>query len=422
MVPMSPTVGGLRASLHGTGRRGRVLVLIAILVFSLSLRTAVTSLTPLLGRIGDDLGFGSVATGLLGMLPTLLFGVAGVVGAGLGRRFGLEQVTTAAVVLTLVGIGTRAFCSSAWSLILTSTLALFGMGLGNVLVPPLVKRYFADRIAVVSTVYILCVQLGTTVPAAIAVPVADAAGWRVSLALWALVPLIALPAWLMVVRERRGAPVDDAGVAERRKLPVWRSPIAWGLTLMFGMTSLLTYSLLTWMPKVITDAGGSESLGGTAVAVFSGVGLAATVVVPWLTVRFANPFGFVAGFAVCMLAGLAGLRWAPMDGWIFWALLTGVGVCSFPMSLTLINVRTRTADGSSALSSFGQGLGYLLACAGPLLFGVLHDASGGWDLSFGVLLVATTLMTIGAWIICRPRNLEDDLARRSAAAAPDALG
>lgn len=47
------------------------------------------------------------------------------------------------------------------------------------------------------------------------------------------------------------------------------------------------------------------------------------------------------------------------------------------MSLTLINLRTRSHIGSSTLSGFTQGVGYAVACLGPLLFGVFHDASAG---------------------------------------------
>lgn len=400
----------MRLAAGGTGRGGQALVLTAILVFALSLRAAVTSLTPLLGRISTDLEFGNAAVGMIGMLPTLMFGIAGLVGSGLGRRFGLEAATVGAVIVTAVGTGLRGVATDTWSLIALSAVALFGMGLGNVLIPPLVKRYFPHRIAASSTAYILCVQLGTSVPAALAVPAADAAGWRWALAAWALIPLLALLPWIEVARRRRAAIAEEPDQTAVDRLPVWRSPIAWGLVFMFGMTSLMTYSLLTWIPAVLADAGADDSLGGAAVAVFAGVGFLATFVAPWLCLRFANPFGFIVVFGACMLGGLAGLYWAPLSGTMAWVLLAGLGVSSFPMSLTLINVRTRTAAGSSSLSGFGQGLGYLIACAGPILFGVLRDASGGWGLPLSMLAVATAVMLAGGFVVCRPRFLEDSLS------------
>lgn len=397
--------------------RGRVMVLVAIVLFSLSLRTAVTSITPLLARISDDLGFSHTVSGLLGMLPTLMFGLAGVFAPALGRRFGIEQTTLAAVILTGVGIASRPFVGGVAALLILSGVALFGMGVGNILIPPLVKRYFSDKIALVSTVYITFVQIGTALPAAMAVPVADAAGWRTSLAMWALVPLAALLPWMWVVRERRATVraeddlPDEArpAVDEAARLPVWRSSMAWGLTLMFGMTSLMTYSMFTWLPEVLSDAGGSESLGGAMVALFSGIGFAGTLVAPVLCARFANPFPFALGFAACWLAGFAGLLWAPLAAPWLWAVLIGIGPTTFPMALTLINLRSRTSTGSSSLSGFGQGVGYLLACAGPMLFGVLHDATHSWTVPFGFLTATVVVMLCGAWVICRPRYLEDQL-------------
>ncbi|GED99844.1 putative MFS transporter [Gordonia spumicola] len=395
--------------------RGRIVTLLAIVVFAFTLRTAVTSLTPLLGRISDDIGFGDTIAGLLGMIPTLTFGVAGIVSPALGRRFGIEQVTLAAVIITGVGIATRSLSQNVITLILLSCVALFGMGVGNILIPPLVKRYFSDRIAPISTLYIVFVQMGTVIPAAVAIPLADATDWRTSLGIWALFPLAALGPWIWVVKERRAAArrsTDDAPVTEGAHVPVWRTSMAWGLTLMFGMTSACTYAMFTWMPKIMRDAGGSESLGGSMVAVFSGVGLAATLVAPWLCTRFANPFGFTVLFAACWLSGFAGLMWAPLSAPVLWAVLCGLGPTTFPMALTLINVRTRSSSTSASLSGFGQGVGYLLACAGPMLFGVLHDVSDGWGTPFILLTGMTAVMLCGAWVICRPRYLEDQLGGR----------
>lgn len=404
------------------GLRGRVIVLLAIVVFAFSLRTAVTSLTPLLERVSEDIGFGNTISGLLGMLPTLAFGVAGIVSPRLGRRFGIEQVTLAAVVITGVGIAARSFSQNVVVLVVLSCIALFGMGIGNILIPPLVKRYFTDRIAPISTAYIVFVQAGTVIPAAVAIPLADSTDWRFSLGVWAVVPLAALGPWLWVVRERRArlrqeaataledpsapAQVPDVGIS------MWRNPMAWGMTFMFGMTSAGTYAMFTWLPKIFTDAGGSESLGGNAVAVFSGVGLAATFVAPSLATRFANPFGFTVLFAACWFAGFAGLMWAPLSAPLLWALLCGLGPTTFPLALTLINVRTRTSAASASLSGFAQGVGYLLACAGPMLFGVLHDVTDGWGVPLLLLVGMVVVMLCGAWVICKPRYLEDIVAER----------
>ncbi|RIR19193.1 MFS transporter, partial [Mycobacteroides abscessus] len=79
-------------------RRGRLMVLAAILLFALCLRSAVTSLSPLLTQISHEIGFGSAVIGVFGMLPTAMFAIAGLVTPALTERFGLERTTLAAVV------------------------------------------------------------------------------------------------------------------------------------------------------------------------------------------------------------------------------------------------------------------------------------------------------------------------------------
>src|SRR3546814_7789325 len=49
---------------------GRALVLAGIVLSALNLRTAVTSITPLLDELGRVFGFGGTMAGVLGMLPS----------------------------------------------------------------------------------------------------------------------------------------------------------------------------------------------------------------------------------------------------------------------------------------------------------------------------------------------------------------
>ncbi|MFT4085271.1 MAG: MFS transporter [Nocardioides sp.] len=408
-TPAATHRGGAGPTPVASSGRGRLIVLAALLLYALTLRTAVTSLTPLLDRIGDTLGFGSTTTGVFGMLPTVMFAVGGLVAPWLGRRLDLEPTAMIGVVVTALGIGLRAVAPGTAGLLLLSALALLGMGIGNVVLPPLVKRYFPDRVAGLSTAYLTCLQLGTTLPALITVPVADAAGWRVSLALWAIIPVLAVVPWAVILL-RRGHPAHRAPEPEEHLKAVWRSPLAWGMAAMFGMTSLITYSFFTWIPKVLTDAGGSDSLGGTMVGLFSAIGFSATVVAPTICARMRNPFPVALGCSACLVLGLAGLLWAPMSGTVVWVIAVGLAVSTFPMALTLVNLRTRTHAGSASLSGFTQGIGYAAASAGPLLVGVLRDVTGGWAVPFGLILVAGAILLCGAWQACRPRYLEDTLA------------
>ncbi|WP_372497853.1 MFS transporter [Tomitella fengzijianii] len=423
--PRGPA-GGLRGFFSG-----RVIAFLALTLSALVLRTAVTSITPLLDRIGDEVGFGSAVAGVFGMVPTAMFALFGLLTPLLIGRTGLERVAVLSMVLSGAGLLARALVNDTALLLVFSGVALAGMGIGNVVIPPLVKRYFSDRVAIMSAVYITCVQLGTAVPPLLAVPVADAYGWRWSLGMWALVAAAALLPTLALLRSRRsaeaaarvavpGASSEDRPAAARpgvvespvdesagRRGSLVRTSLAWGLAGMFGMTSLITYSLFTWLPRIFSDAGADEAFGGAMVALFSAMGLIAALAGPTVCARMYNPFPIVLGCAVVYIVGFGGLYFAPMGAPILWVVLLGLGPSTFPMSLTLINLRTRTQSGASRMSGFSQGIGYTAACLGPLLFGVLRDATGGWAWPFAFMLAAMCVMVAGAFFACKPRYLED---------------
>ncbi|WAM15939.1 CynX/NimT family MFS transporter [Rhodococcus sp. JS3073] len=393
--------------------RGRLLVFCAIAMSALVLRLAVTSFTPLASQIREDIGFSPTVVGVFGMVPTAMFALFGLGTPLIAKRWGLERTALVAMLMAAVGMLTRALMSDTWSLLALSALALAGMGIGNVVIPPLVKRYFSDRLAVMSAVYIVGVQIGTIAPAFVAVPLAEAFGWRVSIGVWALLGFAAAVPWiLLLTRERRRAVVVTAQPpadvsADRPHGKAWRSPVGWGMAGMFGMTSMITYSMFTWIPDILSDAGASEAFGGAMVGLFSFMGLVAAFGAPTLCARMRNPFPVVIGCAVCYLVSFSGLLLAPMSAPILWIVLLGLGPSTFPMSLTLINLRTRSHIGSATLSGFTQGVGYAVACLGPLLFGVFHDASGGWTLSFGFLTFGVVILLFAAFQACKPRMLED---------------
>ncbi|MEV8222709.1 MULTISPECIES: MFS transporter [Dietzia] len=429
MTPRSP-----RASSRQGALAFPLVALVGVVLVSLNLRTAVTSLSPLLGVIDAEIGLGAAGMGLLGMVPTAMFAVWGVLTPIVLRRVGLEMLTVLAMVAAAVGQLIRAAAHDPWVMGAGSLIALAGMGIGNVVAPPLVKKYFPRHVAAVSMAYITGLQLGTVVPALVAVPVEEAAGWRVSIGWWAVLAVVAAIPWIVEV-VRPGVPTDSpratgsprpadgstgsaptsaptsapggSAATPTRRIRPWCSPVGVALALFFGTNSLCTYAFFTWLPAVAESIGMTRAEGGLALAVYSAIGLVAALVVPWAAGRFEDPYAVVVVSVVSYLAGFAGLLWAPGAAWV-WICLLGVGPSTFPLCLTLINLRTRTQAGSAALSGFSQGVGYTAASLGPLVFGMLFDGPGlGAGLAF--LTVVLAIMTVVSRTACRPNMLEDTL-------------
>jgi CP family cyanate transporter-like MFS transporter len=126
------------------------------------------------------------------------------------------------------------------------------------------------------------------------------------------------------------------------------------------------------------------------------------LIAPLLVPRLGNVGWLIAAGVLSFALGYLGLLLAPAPLTLLWVLLIGCGSILFPVCLVLINVRTRTHGGTVALSGFAQGTAYALGALGPLLVGLLHDASGGWTLPLLFLLAVTLAAAIPAVTLGRP--------------------
>lgn len=403
----------------------------AIILTALTLRAAVTVVPPLISTISHDLPLSPATIGILGMLPTAAFGLFGFLTPYVIRWTSLERLIVIAIVVSIVGQIARVMAPNTPLFLVFSVVAFGGLGAGNVLLPPLVKKYFPAKIGLMTALYVTSISVGTALPAQLSVPLADATSWQFSLASWAGISTIALIPWLVALFSQRTTPppanpakpaaavvpgTDAAGAMTVHqpapRMNLWKSPTAWGLTFMFGCTSLNTYAMFAWLPEILTQAGLDRGHAGSMLALFAALGLPLSLCIPLIAAKMRNPFPAVLVMLGCFVAGYLGLLLAPANGTWLWVSLAGLGPGTFPLSLLLINHRTRTQVGAGALSGFSQGMGYTLACTGPLLFGLLRQSSGSWSAPFLFLFGTLLLLGAGAWIICRPRMLEDDFAPR----------
>ncbi|NMO53373.1 MFS transporter [Actinoplanes sp. TBRC 11911] len=388
---MSTTVLG-PARLH----RG---ILLAVALTALNLRTAVTGFSVLTGDAAADLHFGPIIAGAIGTVVTACFAVAAFVAPPLARRFGLERTAAVAVTATTAGILLRAAAWSPTVMIVASVIAFAGVGAANVILIPIVKQHFPQRLHTVSTMYMVLLQVGQLAAPLIALPLADAYGWRTAAGGWAVVTAVAAVLWHVTV------PRSSPPTAAARTLPSrfsWRTGLVVGLIGLMAMTTLHVYTLVTWFPTMLRDAGLSSTASALLLSWFAGLGLIAAFVVPPLTRRLRNPYPIVVVCVVLMGIGYAGMLAAPAAGAFVWATAFGLGVSTFPLCLTLIGARSANPDDASRLSGVVQGIGYGIGCVGPLALGVIHQASHGWNVTY-VLLAATLLITLGAGsVACRP--------------------
>ncbi|MES2865961.1 MAG: MFS transporter, partial [Actinomycetota bacterium] len=125
---------------------GRALAVLGIVLCAFSLRSAVASLSPLFDHVAADFPVSSAVVGLIGTAPPVCFAIFGLLTPLFERRLGLERVTVIALIAIAAGLVLRGFSVDAITLLLSTALIFAGVGMGNILLPPLVKKYFPDRL------------------------------------------------------------------------------------------------------------------------------------------------------------------------------------------------------------------------------------------------------------------------------------
>jgi CP family cyanate transporter-like MFS transporter len=382
------------------------LLLTALVLTGLSMRTAVTSTGAVLDDLESGLHVSSGAAGLITTLPVICFAALGSVTPRLTHRFGAHRLLVAALLLMSLGLVLRAVVGSIGGFVLLSLLALSGGAISNVLMPSLVKLHFPEHIGKMTAVYTTALAVGMTASSGLTVPIGRLGdGWRLGLGSWALLSAAAVLPWLPTLRRDKPDPDTERGMSANRLV---HSRTAWLLTVFFAFQSFQAYVCFGWFAKFLHAHSVSSSDAGWMVALLSAMSIPVSMVVPNIAPsRHRMAISVLCG---CSLAAYIGLAVAPRGGAWVWMALAGAGTGVFPLVLTMIGLRARSAETTAALSAFVQAIGYIFAGTGPLLVGVLYGATGGWALPLALLFIALAISFGAGWMACRPTFVDDELA------------
>lgn len=392
----------MTTALSPRGKQGALLIA-GILMIATTLRVTFTGAAPLLETIGSDYGLSTAQTGLLTTLPLLAFALVSPLAAGIARRFGMERSLFAAMLLICAGIALRSLPSAA---LLFAGTAIIGCGiaLGNVLLPGLIKRDFSQHVARLTGAYSLTMGAAAALGSALVVPLAlHGFGWRGALLMLMLFPLLAFLIWLPQWRTTRSANLSSSRALHERG--IWRSPLAWQVTLFLGLNSLIYYVIIGWLPTILISHGYSEAQAGSLHGLLQLATAAPGLAIPLILHRFNDQRWIAALVSLLCAVGAAGLWFVPGQA-IIWTLLFGFGSgATMILGLTFIGLRASSAHQAAALSGMAQSVGYLLAACGPPVMGKLHDASGSWYLPLSGVTVLAIIMAIFGLYAGRDREI-----------------
>lgn len=403
------------------------LAIAGILLIATNLRMPMTSASPLLPRIKEDVGLSAASASFLISLPLLCFAVFSPIVPRIAARFGLAHALFGALVAVNVGIVLRSWVGS-FGLWAGTVLIGVGIAIMNVLLPALIKRDFPDHAGTLTGVYSAFQSLMAALAAAVAVPIAGLPGWgwQGALGLTLGAGLIGVAVFTPQVRadhvmrrqqvlDRQAA--DAAGnpaaasaaaspAAVARPRSILRSPLAWVITAYMGFQSTLFYSILAWWPAIEMSSGISEESAGFHIAVIQASGIVGSLVAGWLMKR--DVVGSTVAVAVStVIVVLVGTMFVPQLA-LLWALLIGTAQGGlFTVALTLFGARARTPMSAARLSGMAQTFGYVIAASVPPVLGVVREATGSWTASLWILLGIAVITLVAGLVSAKPRYVEE---------------
>jgi CP family cyanate transporter-like MFS transporter len=446
--PTAPVKAG------GTRTLERALLVIGVAALGFNLRGAITSLPPVFPELQDGLGLSTATISVLAATPVLCFAVFSAFAAWLSRRLGEERVLLAAIVTLTAGLLLRGAAPGAL-LFPGTVLAAAAIAIMNVLLSSLIKRRWPERAGFLIGLYITALSVGAITGSVVAVPLWNRTGGSVGLTLgWLAAPAaLAVLLWLpqaghatRIGRSATGTrpagpaiPDDIAAIpgdipvlfddtpavpgdvpaasdaraaarpapaGRRGRVAVHRYPLAWHVTLFMGLQSLLYYAALSWLPTILRDRGASADTAGNLLALMGVGNLAVSFLVPVVAQRMRAQHVLVVPTVAAMALGLAGVVYLPLSSAVAWVLILGAGQnAALSLAIFFTMARAPHPAAAASLSALAQSVGYLLASAGPLELGLLHSATGSWNLPVAVLFVLNGVLLFAGLLAARDREL-----------------
>lgn len=384
--------------LHGAGLRK----LLALLVVTLNLRGAITCVGPLLETLQAQFNLSGSAAGLLTSLPLFAFGFLSPYAAPLARKIGMERAIFVSLLLLLFGLGLR-YMEGILFLYLGTAFIGTGIAISNVLLPGLLRRDFAQHLALVTALFtvflVTCGGLGS----GISYPLAQWKGWQFSMVIWALPVLLALIVWAPQLRQHSLPKVTNQGHTS-----LWNQALAWHVSLFMACQSTAFYVMIAWFPSMMSDLLGIDAArSGLILFVYQIAVLFSVMLVPILIHKLADQRGIGAVCAGLILLAFCGLLFNPayVSGWM---IVMGLGAGgSLVLSMTLFGLRSSSATQSVALSGMAQSVGYLMAALTPILIGFMHDLTDSWTLPLLLMIALSILQVLMGYLSGRPLTVHD---------------
>src|SRR5690625_1268744 len=228
---------------------------IAILLVGVNLRAPITSAGALITMIREDLMMTHSLAGMVTTLPLLAFALLSPFAPKISRRIGMEWTIFFALLAILIGVVIRSLFGVTTLFVGTLFIGL-GMAIGNVLSPVIIQLHFQFRVWNVMGFYAIAMNIFGALGSGVRILLANKFynGWKRALSSWVIIAIIAIIfKYPQLQRTRESLPADEK--AEKRSFKLWRSKLAWLISIFVRLQSLMYYTFITWLPDILTAKG-----------------------------------------------------------------------------------------------------------------------------------------------------------------------
>lgn len=383
------------------------LYILALFFVSINLRIGITSVSPLLETIRQDLNISNFSVSFLTAIPVFCMGTFALLTGKVIKKYGAEKAIMACLILIGFATCMRAFTSSISTLFASSLFIGIGIALAGPLLSGFIKEKFPTKIGLMIGIYSVGMGTGASLSAGLTIPLQHVLkdDWNMALAFWGVLTIIAIIFWYPVMKRKKNTSTQDK---KNNSLPL-RNKKAWLFTIFFGLQSGIFYSITTWLAPANQNMGVSSEQAGTLITVFTVIQMICSFLIPTLADIYKNRALWLLGSICFVLVGLSLMIYPLTTPWIP-SILLGIGLGGvFPLALMLPLYETKTSEDASAWTAMMQSGGYIMSGFIPVLAGITRDYFDGYTQVFIIMAILSLILFILTLVMNKRKIKAKDL-------------
>ncbi|ENB9403137.1 MULTISPECIES: CynX/NimT family MFS transporter [Bacillus] len=383
------------------------LYILALFFVSINLRIGITSISPVLETIRQDLNISNFSVSFLTAIPVFCMGTFALLTGKVIKKYGAEKSIMACLILIGLATCMRAFTFSISTLFVSALFIGIGIALAGPLLSGFIKEKFPTKIGLMIGIYSVGMGTGASLSAGLTIPLQHVlkGSWNMALAFWGVLTIIAIMFWYPVMKRKKNTRTQNK---KNNGLPL-RNKKAWVFTIFFGLQSGIFYSITTWLAPANQSMGVSSEQAGTLITVFTVIQMICSFLIPTLADNYKNRALWLLGSICFVLIGLSLMIYPLTTPWIP-SILLGIGLGGvFPLALMLPLYETKTSEDASAWTAMMQSGGYIMGGFIPVLAGIARDYFNSYTQVFIIMALLSFVLFLLTLIMNKRKSEAKDL-------------